>query len=983
MNILAYSIAVFFFCIIFIGFFLIKKKDRVNLTETSSQIYLTFFTIIIFTSTSVICSIYSLFNVIMNYNLLLKGSAIDTSRLILLSFQTILMLYPLISCFLFIVNNRLNIIKTDQHLTIAPEEDKFIKEALAEACKEMGIKNVPDIIYSNEININPQIMPISVNKTIIVFPDKIIKILQSFSRRLKNSRFERAFLKYLIRHELAHIKNNDILVFYLLRSFSKSCLNFIALDVLLLAIAFIAKSDSPGFLLYMGPASIPLMATMIFYYIYLDVIERKREYFADTRAVYNANAQLISDLVKKVKTGNDELQPLELLIRGIISRTKTVRNITYIKNTTKIIGVVRLFFYYMTFSLRETLLYISKLIYPLKGSRERINNIINSMKSNQIDLTPSIDVAIWSGILVIIKFYFLNCSTISFFPYRFIHKGLSLPEVIMLRFGAVFPSEVIAFVSILFDCIIVLILLISLWNDILNTSFGKINYKKAISVFVSFILASFITLSLIYTALYVTHYYRDLSVFIIANYYIEYQYTHISLIVLLYIAAFILIRIYNEYGGTLSREVKFGFLSVLISFLLNLALVSLILDKAKIDHTIFGFIVYVFCVILYILFGRFFFDIGSVKNVLYVKLGNQFMQIDWLHRGITFLNMLTMLFTFVFFLCLFTLPLIIINSIDTKYFDLAASTLNMSYADLNSWGIRIIGITIALYVLLNRNLKPVGKLDFNYFSYQLLESLGIDAVKTANARTSSLIETLHSNSGGYYEYPLKSNLFSKKSMKSIWTYFKCFFLCNKIENPHFDKSYLINYENSKGGFGYVSNRHVRLEATMFALELINEMNSTNFNINLHRDWILSCYRKDGFFTEYPNNLPSIENAYFALSSLNLISALDKLPDANQIYNKLIELWINSKKNEECTYYFARSLAIINMLTPKIQSQITEDWMSVAKQRIVNTRFDKHYKLYYYFLKVQELLGIDDRDVKDIVKKELHKMGFIEENPETT
>ena len=65
-------------------------------------------------------------------------------------------------------------------------------------------------------------------------------------------------------------------------------------------------------------------------------------------------------------------------------------------------------------------------------------------------------------------------------------------------------------------------------------------------------------------------------------------------------------------------------------------------------------------------------------------------------------------------------------------------------------------------------------------------------------------------------------------------------------------------------FGYVNHKHVRLESTYYALKIIKDYNIELIDIDVHKKWLMNCYRDNGSFTEFPSNKPTIENILFCI-----------------------------------------------------------------------------------------------------------------------
>ena len=96
--------------------------------------------------------------------------------------------------------------------------------------------------------------------------------------------------------------------------------------------------------------------------------------------------------------------------------------------------------------------------------------------------------------------------------------------------------------------------------------------------------------------------------------------------------------------------------------------------------------------------------------------------------------------------------------------------------------------------------------------------------------------------------------------------------------------------------------------------------------------------------------------------------------------QLNKLWERSNKNEIVTYYYVKSLKMIDHFTPYIKNNIFNEWYRFRRNKLINTRFDKHYASFAFFIRLQILLGLDDKEIRYIVINELYDTGYLEKLP---
>ncbi len=198
---------------------------------------------------------------------------LSAASIIILSIPILTMLI------LYIFLKKIFIVKL-KALRINPSMDNFFLQNVIQLSRQLGLKNVPEIYWSEVLNYpdsaefwvcSPVTISIFGSRSVIIFPSKWRKnFINHIKKKYSIKDFDAGKLieKFVILHELSHIKNGDSQVI---------AFGFMFLKVIIPALPFMLIPLAAGqwFL---------LVISICISYFYLFSLSRDREYLADARA---------------------------------------------------------------------------------------------------------------------------------------------------------------------------------------------------------------------------------------------------------------------------------------------------------------------------------------------------------------------------------------------------------------------------------------------------------------------------------------------------------------------------------------------------------------------------------------------------------------------------------------------------------------------------------------------------------------------------
>ena len=584
-----------------------KKRDSVNLTETTIQIYITTFLTLIVCSLAGIFMSYIYYYLWSNYNLLFKGHQLTWYMYLYFLSCLLMAYYPLLSFIVFSVRQKYQFDSLCAHTTLVKEEVYAkIADAVNRACREMNIRKAPQIKFSANPNIPPQIIPYGKNSTILLLPYDVMDMIKSVCLKFNSASLRDDLLEYVIRHELAHLYNQDIRIFSLFRWFDKSYVIYIYFAMASLLLYLIANNKIiNGGNLHWPYVVFILISITSFYYVFSKIIERKRENYADSRAFLNSSYELKHDIIHlPTNSGTLSRSPFEALITEYESRHIKLRlEEMQIGSSRFVLAVKNFFTSFFLMPLKNLLEHISHLIYPYISTHERINKMKQETELVSISLLPQKDFIIWGGCI-----FGLAITYMSFF------LGLSLPSELSIDVNdMLFPlAGFIFFMAAFFT--------VATWTNLQPSGYNNIkpfNFIKSMLIFIPSTLFV-VSLSLIY--------------FIILNNVVVINIMHPLKALLLYLIrgafGFVCCYAFCVYSLGVSYKLKNEINSTslrisgiaILSFLANAALLVKVFLSFSLDELVVTLVLYITVFLPFFNMGLSKFVIDMHKRVVYVNL---------------------------------------------------------------------------------------------------------------------------------------------------------------------------------------------------------------------------------------------------------------------------------------------------------------------------------------------------------------------------
>ena len=173
--------------------------------------------------------------------------------------------------------------------------------------------------------------------------------------------------------------------------------------------------------------------------------------------------------------------------------------------------------------------------------------------------------------------------------------------------------------------------------------------------------------------------------------------------------------------------------------------------------------------------------------------------------------------------------------------------------------------------------------------------------------------------------------------------------------PEASCKWLFNMEDDNGGFSPIKGVKARLESTFFALDIFSRFKMLNkINNELHACWIKALQDSKGYFSDRISISSKIKQTFYALSSLNIIGKLETINKRNCV-DWIMQNIQQSKRDPESFYHSLKCLDILGELNEKLKEEVQEEWLPSTSLVLKNSKVESNISNFYYFYKIAEIV----------------------------
>jgi hypothetical protein len=218
---------------------------------------------------------------------------------------------------------------------------------------------------------------------------------------------------------------------------------------------------------------------------------------------------------------------------------------------------------------------------------------------------------------------------------------------------------------------------------------------------------------------------------------------------------------------------------------------------------------------------------------------------------------------------------------------------------------------------------------------------------------------LKSNDGGY-THSIKNKYSSIYATYFVTKSIKL--LDSKYEDKEAIK-YILSCENNEGGFGVLPEVESSTTATYYALNLIAEFGALRcIDRGKHIAWAVN--KLNNMLAD--KNKINMDQAMLVLEILILLGDAN-IPEKESIAIKLVQEWSRSNKNIKITYYATRCLLIMGMFHKTIGGEIKNEWLPKNEHLAHNINLNKRVETLWMFIQIAREVD-DDKTIKAVVSR---------------
>jgi hypothetical protein len=167
--------------------------------------------------------------------------------------------------------------------------------------------------------------------------------------------------------------------------------------------------------------------------------------------------------------------------------------------------------------------------------------------------------------------------------------------------------------------------------------------------------------------------------------------------------------------------------------------------------------------------------------------------------------------------------------------------------------------------------------------------------------------------------------------------------------------WVISCENKKGGFSIAPGTIPDMKSTYQAIDILHQLNML---------YIVDISKHTHQFMNYQTINYSFESIYYAVASLHMLNT--EISNSERCANWMLEFWREKPQRKTFinTYYLTDALSKMGHLE-KIKDELLQ-WQASQEMIIKNLRIDTNYKKIYYYTKILDIL--DKREESEAIRR---------------
>ena len=166
---------------------------------------------------------------------------------------------------------------------------------------------------------------------------------------------------------------------------------------------------------------------------------------------------------------------------------------------------------------------------------------------------------------------------------------------------------------------------------------------------------------------------------------------------------------------------------------------------------------------------------------------------------------------------------------------------------------------------------------------------------------------------------------------------------------------LLRCESKDGGFGVWEGGLPRLSSTFWALSVLNMCSALNqVEKEKHVSYVTRCLQPSYLYRSEWSKRDMLEETFFALGSMYLLGRIESV-DIERCGRALLHEWRLGRRDEQCTYYCTKSLESLGLLGSPLSDEIRDTWLVPHHPAMQSIKVGKNVlRVFYYAGVVQSL-----------------------------
>jgi hypothetical protein len=168
--------------------------------------------------------------------------------------------------------------------------------------------------------------------------------------------------------------------------------------------------------------------------------------------------------------------------------------------------------------------------------------------------------------------------------------------------------------------------------------------------------------------------------------------------------------------------------------------------------------------------------------------------------------------------------------------------------------------------------------------------------------------------------------------------------------------WILQCRNRDGGFGVLPGLSSRLSATFYALSSLSTLDSLEtVDSERHAVWIKKWRTQEGGFHGPFSGWESLTDTYFAVGSLKLLGKVESI-EHEHCATWALNDWRKGTLTHERTYYLVNILVWLGQLSQERAAEIERKYLLPYAPVMAHLRIDKYPGLVFYYLSCTAALG---------------------------